>query len=48
MLRLEGVTAGYGPIDVDRDEAFTAGLLHDLGKVILRQTMEREFRRIAN
>ena len=32
----------------DPEEISTAGLLHDLGKVILRQTMEREFRRIAN
>ncbi len=31
----------------DPEEISTAGLLHDLGKVILRQTMENEFRKIA-
>ena len=31
----------------DPEEISTAGLLHDLGKVILRQTMEREFRKVA-
>ena len=36
-------------IEIDeQEEISTAGLLHDLGKVILRQMMEREFRRIAN
>ena len=33
---------------LDRDLLLAGVFLHDLGKVILRQTMEREFRRIAN
>jgi putative nucleotidyltransferase with HDIG domain len=41
------IIAGYIELD-EQEEISTAGLLHDLGKVILRQTMEREFRRIAN
>ena len=41
------IIAGHIEID-EQEEISTAGLLHDLGKVILRQTMEREFRLIAN
>lgn len=41
------IIAAHVELD-DPEEISTAGLLHDLGKVILRQTMEREFRRIAN
>ena len=41
------IIAGHIEID-EQEEISTAGLLHDLGKVILRQMMEREFRRIAN
>ena len=41
------IIAGHIELD-EQEEISTAGLLHDLGKVILRQTMEREFRRIAN
>ena len=40
------IIAGHIELD-EQEEISTAGLLHDLGKVILRQTMEREFRRIA-
>ena len=35
--------AGYGPIDVDREEAFTAGLLHDLGKIALNNTSRKKY-----
>jgi putative nucleotidyltransferase with HDIG domain len=35
--------AGYGEIDIDREEAFTVGLLHDLGKIALNNTCEKEF-----
>ena len=41
------IIASHIEID-EQEEISTAGLLHDLGKVILRQMMEREFRRIAN
>ena len=41
------IIAAHVELD-DPEEISTAGLLHDLGKVILRQSMEREFRRIAN
>ena len=41
------IIAAHVELD-DPEEISTAGLLHDLGKVILRQTMESEFRRIAN
>ncbi len=41
------IIAGHIELD-EQEEISTAGLLHDLGKVILRQMMEREFRRIAN
>ena len=41
------IIAAHVELD-DPEEISTIGLLHDLGKVILRQTMEREFRRIAN
>lgn len=35
-------------LEIDNpEEISTAGLLHDLGKVILRQTMEREFKQIV-
>ncbi len=27
--------ASYGPVDVESDSAFTAGLLHDLGKIVM-------------
>ena len=33
----------YGPIDVEREEAFTAGLLHDLGKIALNNTSRKKY-----
>lgn len=33
----------YGSIDVDREEAFTAGLLHDLGKIALNNTSRKKY-----
>ena len=33
----------YGPIDVDREEAFTAGLLHDLGKIALNNSSRKKY-----
>ncbi len=38
--------AGHLQID-DPEEISTAGLLHDLGKVVLRQSMEREFHQVV-
>lgn len=35
--------SSYGPIDVDRDDAFTAGLLHDLGKIALNNTARKKY-----
>jgi len=35
--------ASYGPVDVDRDDAFTAGLLHDLGKIALNNTARKRY-----
>ena len=33
----------HGTIDVDREEAFTAGLLHDLGKIALNNTSRKKY-----
>lgn len=35
--------AEYGTIDVDREEAFTACLLHDLGKIALNNTSRKKY-----
>ena len=35
--------SSYGPIDIDRDDAFTAGLLHDLGKIALNNTARKKY-----
>lgn len=47
---LSGVVAGrlstYGPIDLDRESAFSAGLLHDLGKVALSNVYRRRYARV--
>jgi len=44
---LAGCVAGrlssYGPIDVERDLAFTAGLLHDLGKIALSNVYRQRY-----
>ena len=44
--RTSSILAAHLEID-NPEEISTAGLLHDLGKVILRQTMEREFKQIV-
>lgn len=36
----------YGPIDVERESAFTAGLLHDLGKIALANTAREKYSKI--
>lgn len=38
--------SSYGPIDVDRESAFTAGLLHDLGKVALANTARERYQAV--
>lgn len=38
--------SSYGPIDVERESAFTAGLLHDLGKVALSNTARERYQKI--
>jgi putative nucleotidyltransferase with HDIG domain len=47
---LAGVVAGrlsnYGPIDVERDVAFTAGLLHDIGKIALSNVYRQEYSQV--
>jgi putative nucleotidyltransferase with HDIG domain len=40
--------AGYGEIDIDREEAFTVGLLHDLGKIALNNTCEKEYNEVVS
>lgn len=39
--------AGYKEIDCDREEAFTVGLLHDLGKIALNNTLEKEYMEVV-
>jgi len=45
-----GVAAGklssYGPIKLDRETAFTAGLLHDLGKIALSNVFRERYHRV--
>ena len=38
--------SNYGPIDVEREAAFTAGLLHDLGKIALANTAHDRYQKI--
>jgi putative nucleotidyltransferase with HDIG domain len=38
--------AGYGTIDVDRESAFTASLLHDLGKIALSNTARPQYNKV--
>ncbi len=38
--------SGYGSIDVERESAFTAGLLHDLGKIVLSNTARERYQKI--
>jgi putative nucleotidyltransferase with HDIG domain len=40
---VSGRLASYGPIDVERDLAFTAGLLHDLGKIALSNVYRQRY-----
>ena len=35
--------SSYGPIDVERESAFTAGLLHDLGKIALANAARERY-----
>jgi putative nucleotidyltransferase with HDIG domain len=41
-----GRLAGYGGIDVERDLAFTAGLLHDLGKIALSNVYRQRYNQV--
>jgi len=49
---LTGVVAGklatYGEIDIDRETAFTAGLLHDIGKVALSNVYRKRYALVMN
>lgn len=38
-----GKLSGYGAIDLERDTAFTAGLLHDLGKIALSNVFRERY-----
>lgn len=38
--------SSYGAIDVDRETAFTASLLHDLGKIVLANTARDRYQKI--
>jgi len=42
-----GRLSSYGPIDVERESAFTAGLLHDLGKIALANTAREKYQKIV-
>lgn len=39
--------ASYGPVDVEREAAFTAGLLHDLGKIALSNTLREKYNKVV-
>ena len=41
-----GRLASYGAIDLERDQAFTAGLLHDLGKIALSNVFRERYHKI--
>jgi len=41
-----GKLSSYGPIEIDRESAFTAGLLHDLGKIALANTVREKYQKI--
>ncbi|HVP29109.1 MAG TPA: HDOD domain-containing protein [Myxococcota bacterium] len=43
---LAAALARYGSVQVDRDEAFTAGLLHDLGKIALSNSAPDVYQRV--
>jgi putative nucleotidyltransferase with HDIG domain len=38
--------ASYGPVDVERESAFTASLLHDLGKIALSNTDRPKYNKV--
>lgn len=38
--------ASFGPVSVDREQAFTAGLLHDLGKIALSNVFRERYHRV--
>jgi len=40
--------AGYSTTPVDPAQAFTCGLLHDIGKLVLAQAMPRSYRRVVS
>jgi len=54
LLWKHSVTAAFGSqyvaraIDLDGNLAFTAGLLHDLGKIVLAETYEKNYTRMFN
>jgi putative nucleotidyltransferase with HDIG domain len=41
-----GRLAGYGGIDLERDLAFTASLLHDLGKIALSNVYRQQYNKV--
>ena len=41
-----GRLAGYGAIDVPREPAFTAGLLHDLGKIVMANVYRTRYAKV--
>lgn len=43
-----GKIANYGPVGVDRELAFTAGLLHDLGKIALSNVFRERYHRVMS
>ena len=40
--------ASYGPIDVEREPAFTAGLLHDLGKISMSNVFRDRYAKVMS
>ncbi len=43
---IAGMLSSFGPIEVERESAFTAALLHDLGKVALSNTSRPKYNKV--
>jgi putative nucleotidyltransferase with HDIG domain len=43
---VQGKLGTYGPVRVDRESAFTAGLLHDLGKIALSNVFRERYQKV--